>query len=64
MAKLHFLYGNGEIGKKNLRLAKNYADNKLKQIASKNQQHFVNETDELYEKYYASSEEETEEAQA
>lgn len=51
MAKLHFRFGQLEQGKKNLRVAKNYADNRLKQISSKNQQNFVNEVDDLFKRY-------------
>ncbi len=57
MAKLHFKFSNEEAGKKCLRYARNYADNRLKQISSSNQQNFVNEVEELYKHHFETKDE-------
>ncbi|RJP25435.1 MAG: hypothetical protein C4527_17355 [Candidatus Omnitrophota bacterium] len=56
MAKLHFRFGDEEAGKKCLRFAKNYADNRLKTISNKNQQNFVNTVDDMYKEHFQAKE--------
>ncbi len=56
MAKLHFRFDNIEEGKKCLRYAKNYADNRLKTISNKNQQNYVNQVDDMYKEYFEAKE--------
>lgn len=51
-AKLDFRFGDINTGKKCLRFAKSYGDNRMKRISSQNQQNFVNEVDELYKHYF------------
>ncbi len=60
MAKFHFRFGNEEAGKKCLRYAKNYADNRLKSIANKNQQNFVNDVDDMFKEYFETQKENAE----
>lgn len=60
-AKLDFRFGDTNTGKKCLRFAKSYGDNRLKRISSQNQQNFVNEVDELFKEYFAEEMEEAEE---
>lgn len=50
MARLHLKYNDEENGLRCLRIAKNYADNKLRQISSSNQQKFVNDVEEMSKK--------------
>ncbi len=57
MAKLHFRFGNEEEGKKCLRFAKNYADNRLKRISNRNQQNFVNDVDDLFKLKFENADE-------
>lgn len=53
MAKLHFRFGEEEEGKKCLRAAKVYADNRIRHVSTTNQQNFVNETEDLYKKWFS-----------
>ena len=64
MAKLHFRFGEVEEGMKCLRFAKNYADNRMKMISTKNQQNFVNEVDDLYKEKFKTEIEAKEAAKA
>ncbi|MEW6236069.1 MAG: hypothetical protein AB1656_11830 [Candidatus Omnitrophota bacterium] len=58
MAKFHYRFKDDESGDKCLRYARNYADNRLKQISSTNQQNFVNEVDALWKERFPPKEEE------
>ncbi len=64
MAKLHFKFENTEEGLKCLRFSRNYADNRIKQISSTNQQNFVNEVDALSKQYLEDHKEKEEEEEA
>lgn len=58
MARFHFRFEEMESALKCLRYAKNYADNRLKQISSSNQQKFVNDVDALAKEHFEKKEEE------
>lgn len=53
MTRLYLRFGEHESAEKTIRLAKHYADNRLKRISSQTQQIFVNDVDDLYNECFS-----------
>lgn len=60
LAKLHIHFDAHAEAEKCIRFAKNYADNRMKSISSKNQQNYVNWVDDLHKEFFKADEGESE----